>query len=90
MTDIRELISRLLEVAECYSDGRETYEPFEQILREARSYLNADRRPILTSTSPTDEELCELYKKAYYESVDRQGPAAQAAALRAVLERWGK
>jgi hypothetical protein len=40
MTDIRELISRLLEVAECYSDGRETYEPFEKILEEARAYLN--------------------------------------------------
>ncbi len=55
-----------------------------------RKALRADRRPTLTSTSPTDEELCALYKKAYYESVDRQGPAAQAAALRAVLERWGK
>jgi hypothetical protein len=55
-----------------------------------RKALRADRRPILTSTSPTDEELCELYTKAYYKSADRQGPAAQAAALRAVLERWGK
>ncbi len=40
MTDIRELISRLLEVAECYSDGKQTYEPFEKILEEARAYLN--------------------------------------------------
>ncbi len=43
MTKTYKLIEKLLEVAECYSDGRETYEPFEQIIREARSYLNNEK-----------------------------------------------
>lgn len=38
---------------------------------------------------PTDKELQECYTEAYYANKDRQGPVAQVAALRAVLERWG-
>ncbi len=38
---------------------------------------------------PTDKELCETYRAAYYACEDRQGPAAQAFALRAVLASWG-
>ena len=39
---------------------------------------------------PSDEELCEVYRSAYYAEPNRQGPHCQAAALRAVLARWGK
>jgi hypothetical protein len=39
---------------------------------------------------PRDEELCETYRTAYYAEPNRQGPHCQAAALRAVLARWGK
>jgi hypothetical protein len=38
---------------------------------------------------PTDKELCEAYRAAYYACENRQGPTAQAFALRAVLKRWG-
>jgi hypothetical protein len=51
MTKTYKLIENLLEVAECYSDGRETYEPFEQILREARSYLN-NEKSVMTDQHP--------------------------------------
>jgi hypothetical protein len=43
-----------------------------------------------TQAKPTDKELAELYRKSYYECENRQGDAAQAFALRAVLARWGK
>ena len=39
---------------------------------------------------PADNELAELYRKAYYECENRQGDAAQVFALRSVLARWGK
>jgi hypothetical protein len=38
---------------------------------------------------PTDEELCETYRTAYYAEKNRQGPHCMAAGLRAVLARWG-
>ncbi len=89
MTKTYKLIEKLLEVAECYSDGRETFQLFENVLEEARDYLKI-YCPKTETKLPTDQELCEYYTQVYYKSVDRQGPVAQAAALRAVLERWGK
>ncbi len=89
MTKTYKLIEKLLEVAECYSDGRETFEPFESVLEEARDYLKVHQHESGANTF-TDQELCAYYNQAYYKSVDRQGPGALAYALRAVLERWGK
>ena len=45
--------------------------------------------PVTLSEEPTDKQLAELYRKAYYECENRQGDAAQVFALRAVLARWG-
>ncbi len=61
------------------------YEYIEKLVGEANSFIAE-----LERKSPTDHELCAYYTQAYYKSVDRQGPGAQGAALRAVLERWGK
>ena len=44
------------------------------------------RQPV----EPTDEELCETYRTAYYAEENRQGPHCMAAGLRAVLARWGQ
>lgn len=41
------------------------------------------------TASPTDKELAETYRKAYYQCENRQGDVAQVFALRAVLARWG-
>ena len=46
--------------------------------------------PVTLSEEPTDKQLAELYRKAYYKCENRQGDAAQVFALRAVLARWGK
>lgn len=37
---------------------------------------------------PTDTELCETYLAGYYAHTNRQGPACQAAGLRAVLNHY--
>lgn len=51
------------------------------------------RRPkpvqVDSNESPTDKQLQETFLEAYYKNKNRQGPDAQAAGLRAVLERWG-
>lgn len=56
--------------------------------------LREVRRPkpvnVNNSEEPTDKQLQETFLEGYYDSRDRQGPSAQAAGLRAVLERWGK
>jgi hypothetical protein len=39
---------------------------------------------------PGDKELSETYLAGYYADKNRQGPACQAAGLRAVLAKWGK
>ncbi len=39
--------------------------------------------------APTGEQLRETYLEGYYACKSRQGPDAQEAGLRAVLERWG-
>lgn len=48
-------------------------------------------KPVIRDDSdePTDKQLQETFLDGYYKSKDRQGPNAQAAGLRAVLERWG-
>ena len=51
--------------------------------------VSADREPASVVPEPTDKELCETYVAAYYAAKNRQGPAAQAAGLRAVLQKWG-
>jgi hypothetical protein len=38
---------------------------------------------------PSDKELCEVYQAGYFSHWNRQGNAAQAAGLRAVLRRFG-
>lgn len=45
--------------------------------------------PVTSPNEPTDKELAELYRKAYYRCENRQGDVAQVFALRAVLARWG-
>ncbi len=47
------------------------------------------REPASVVPEPTDKELCKTYVAAYYAAKDRQGPVAQAAGLRAVLNKWG-
>jgi hypothetical protein len=53
-------------------------------LREARR-----PKPRGSDKRPTDRELQEVYLEGYYSCKDRNGPDAQAAGLRAVLNRWG-
>jgi hypothetical protein len=47
--------------------------------------------PVTLSEEPTDKQLAELYRKAYYECENRQGDSFEAEyqvfALRAVLAR---
>lgn len=48
-----------------------------------------NKEPASVTDQPSDKELCETYLAGYYAVKNRQGPAAQAAGLRAVLEKWG-
>lgn len=41
------------------------------------------------SVEPTDDELQRTFLDGYYSIMNRQGPAAQVAGLRAVLRKWG-
>ena len=66
-------------------DGFSALANFRDIASRARAAL-AQPEP----QGPTDEELCETYRTAYYAEPNRQGPHCQAAGLRAVLARWGK
>lgn len=51
--------------------------------------VSDDREPASVADQPSDKELCETYLAGYYAVKNRQGPAAQAAGLRAVLKKWG-
>jgi hypothetical protein len=62
-------------------DRRETH----ALASEARAAL-AQPEP----QGPTDKELGETYRVAYYACKNRQGPAAQVFGLRAVLAKWGR
>jgi hypothetical protein len=83
LSSLNKHISWLEKNSNFIKEDRHKY--IEQLVREANSFIVE-----LETRSPTDQELCEYYTQAYYKSADRQGPAAQATALRAVLERWGK
>jgi hypothetical protein len=85
MTDFRALCARMADELDHYrqllmDDRRETH----ALAIEARAALA--EQPV----GPTDEELCETYRTAYYAEKNRQGPHCMAAGLRAVLARWGQ
>ena len=52
--------------------------------------LAAALRAAADQVVPGDKELSETYLAGYYADKNRQGPACQAAGLRAVLAKWGK
>ena len=91
MTDYKQLCAQLLSELEnairvIYGeDGTRHISSADPVITKARAAL-AEPEP----EGPTDNELAELYRKAYYECENRQGDAAQVFALRAVLARWGK
>jgi hypothetical protein len=83
MTDFRALCAELLKpLAE--QVGADPHHVYLDLVTRTRLAL-AQPEP----QGPTDKELCEFYRSAYYACENRQGPTAQAYALRAVLERWG-
>jgi hypothetical protein len=57
-----------------------------RIKYEAAAVLRAAADQVV----PGDKELSETYLAGYYADKNRQGPACQAAGLRAVLAKWGK
>jgi hypothetical protein len=69
---------------------------YRQLLMDDRSEthaLAAEARAALAQPEPqgpTDKELGETYRAAYYACENRQGPAAQVFGLRAVLAKWGR
>ena len=80
----RRCIYNPVQIAECGG-------PCEQIGPEACDcgalWVSQDaEQPV----EPTDKELCETYRTAYYAEENRQGPHCMAAGLRAVLARWGQ
>jgi hypothetical protein len=88
MTNTRELVANLLEVAECYSDGRETYEPFEQILREARSYLNNEKSVMAKNYPITPPpELVQQWAVEWTNAPNSSTQSRQYIATRAA--QWG-
>ena len=85
MTDFRALCARMADELDHYrqllmDDRRETH----ALAIEARAALA--EQPV----GPTDEELCETYRTAYYAEKNRQGPHCMAAGLRAVVARSGQ
>jgi hypothetical protein len=90
MTDLRALCAELFESLERYQcwyieDNGYGIDELEALLDRADAALSQTELE-----RPTDKELCEFYRSAYYACENRQGPTAQAYALRAVLERWGR
>ena len=53
-------------------------------------WIAAALRAAADQVTPGDKELSETYLAGYYAEKNRQGPACQAAGLRAVLAKWGK
>ena len=78
MTDFRALCA---EFVEAFKDEN-TYTQRIELIDRAGAALA--EQPV----GPTDEELCETYRTAYYAEENRQGPHCMAAGLRAVLTRW--
>jgi hypothetical protein len=56
----------------------------------SRVIAAAALRAAADQVTPGDKELSETYLAGYYAEKNRQGPACQAAGLRAVLAKWGK
>jgi hypothetical protein len=84
MTDFRALCEELVEELEVwigYGDEADCADA-HAVVDRARAALA--EQPV----GPTDEELCETYRTAYYAEKNRQGPHCMAAGLRAVLARW--
>ena len=81
MTNFRELCDELLDELKFQTD----WSIAEELKERARAAL-AEPEP----EGPTDKELAELYRTAYYQCENRQGDAAQVFALRTVLDRWGE
>jgi ubiquitin-protein ligase len=75
--DLRTLCEEAIQLwdADCDMEG---------VLSEMRDALAKS-----TPQEPTDKEICECYRQAYFAEPCRQGPIAQAAGLRAVLAKWG-
>jgi len=96
MTDtFRALCKELVETMEQLQDRlEEHYHPGEVLAVEldisARLLDRAQAALAEQPVGPTDEELCETYRTAYYAEKNRQGPHCMAAGLRAVLARWGQ
>jgi hypothetical protein len=97
MTDFRALCAELVAIEDALSggsvqfsnqgqalDGYSALAAFRDVADRARAALA--EQPVV----PTDEELCETYRTAYYAEKNRQGPHCMAAGLRAVLARWGQ
>jgi hypothetical protein len=88
--DWRALCAELLEALEnairvVYGeDGTKHISTADAVITKADAAL-AQPEP----QGPTDKELGETYRAAYYACENRQGPAAQVFALRAVLAQWG-
>ena len=102
---LRAAADQVVPVAECRIDPSDScYErsvkqersDIRILLRDIAAELEGDgpavandREPASVVSEPTDKELSETYLTGYYAMKNRQGPAAQAAGLRAVLEKWG-
>jgi hypothetical protein len=82
MTDFRALCAELTEKLQEHTSLYEGHE--SELVARARAALA--EQPV----APTDEELCETYRTAYYAEKNRQGPHCMAAGLRAVVARWGQ
>lgn len=89
MTDFRALCAELTDCLE-KADWPHRYKVvFQQWTDIAHAALADAALAQSEWEGPSDEELAECYRKAYYAHENRQGPVAQVAALRAVLARWG-
>ena len=82
MTDFRALCVELVDSLHKHTSMWEGHEI--DLVTRARAALA--EQPV----GPTDEELCETYRTAYYAEENRQGPHCMAAGLRTVLARWGQ
>jgi hypothetical protein len=86
MTNFRALCEELNGLLEYISDisPHLCEDEINNLTNSARAALA--EQPVV----PTDKELCETYRTAYYAEENRQGPHCMAAGLRAVLVRWGQ
>ena len=81
MTKLSPATQAVLDAAQKYEINSECY---------LRQIAAAALRAAADQLTPGDKELSETYLAGYYAEKNRQGPACQAAGLRAVLAKWGK